>query len=161
MDATFNRVFEYDDLNRLTTANSGTSLWGTATGNGYAYDAMGNITSLTLGTSRTATFSYSGTLPKLTSVTETGPGTRTVTYDPTGNETAVGSGTFAYSSRKFLSSGDGLTYTHDGRGLRTIVVNSDATPAKRYSFYSPANEWCQVCIMYLSPLTLPATTRLG
>ncbi len=132
---TFNRAFSYDDLNRLKTANTtATPLWGNGT---YNYDAMGNITSLALGTARTASFTYVGTTPKLSQVTETGFGTRNVTYDPTGDETGVGAGTFGYSARNFLSSGDGLTYTYDGRGLRTIVVNSDVTPAKRYFFYSP------------------------
>ena len=61
---TYNRDFGYDDLNRLTTANSGTSLWGSG---GYQYDAMGNMTSLHLG-SRNLTFAYDGTTPRLTSV---------------------------------------------------------------------------------------------
>src|ERR1035437_6319429 len=126
-NATYNRDFGYDDLSRLTTANSGSSLWGTATGNGYAYDSMGNMTSLAMGTARTATFTYTQNgsaknLPKLASVTETGPGMRSVSYDAAANETAVGSGTFTYSTRNFLATADGNTYTYDGRGLRTIVV---------------------------------------
>lgn len=130
-DAGFNRTFGYDDLNRLTTANSGASLWGAGS---HAYDKMGNILSLTLGSARTASFTYAGTLPKLTQVTETGFGTRDVTYDAPGNETQVGSGTFAYSTRNYLSSGDGLTYTYDGRGLRAVVVTSKSE--KRYFLYS-------------------------
>jgi RHS repeat-associated protein len=134
VNATFNRAFSYDDLNRLTTANTqATPLWGNGT---YNYDAMGNVTSLALGTVRTASFAYVGTTPKLSSVTENNV-SRPVSYDPTGNETQVGTGLFAYSARSFFSSGDGLTYTYDGRGLRTMVVNSDVTPAKRYFFYSP------------------------
>lgn len=132
--ATFNRDFAYDDLNRLTTANSGTGLWGTAAGNGYAYDKMGNVTSVTLGTSRTASFVYSGTLPKLTSVTETGLGTRSVTYDSAANETQVGTGTLTYSTRNFLKAADSLTYGYDGKGLRTTVTQGSN---KRYFFYSP------------------------
>ncbi len=123
----FDRVFGYDDINRLTTAKSGSSLWGSAAGNGYAYDPMGNMTSITLGTARTATFSYVGTTPKLSSVTETGPGTRSVTYDPAGNETGVGTSTFTYSARNLLSgsAGDGLLYTYDGRGLRVTSTRNN------------------------------------
>jgi hypothetical protein len=44
--AGYNRDFGYDDLSRLTTANSGSSLWGSGS---YQYDAMGNMTSLHLG----------------------------------------------------------------------------------------------------------------
>jgi hypothetical protein len=47
IDATYSRTFAYDDLNRLVTGNTGTSLWGTGS---YAYDAMGNLTSRSLGT---------------------------------------------------------------------------------------------------------------
>jgi len=58
-----------------------------------------------------------------------------VSYDAVGNETLVGSGSFAYSSRNNLSTGDGLTYTYDGRGVRTVV--RDASGNKRYFFYTP------------------------
>ncbi len=120
VDSNYSRnQLSYDDLNRLTTANSGASLWGTGS---YNYDDLGSVNSLTVG-SRMATFSYSGTTPKLTSVTENGA-PRSVTYDPAGNETIVGSGTFSYSARNFLSTADGLTYTYDGRGLRVVTALS-------------------------------------
>ena len=57
LDATWNQDFGYDDLNRLTTANSGSSLWGSGA---YSYDGMGNLLTLALGASRTATFGYQG-----------------------------------------------------------------------------------------------------
>ncbi len=79
--STYNRTFSYDDLNRLKTANTTAApLWGNGT---YNYDAMGHIPSLAMGTIRTASFAYVGTTPKLSQVTETGLGTRSVTYDPT------------------------------------------------------------------------------
>lgn len=131
VNAAYNRTFDYDDLNRLKTANSGSSLWGLGS---YASDAMGNITSLTLGTSRTATFSFVGSTAKLLSVTENGV-TRPVTYDGAGNETAVGAAIFTYSARNFLSDGDGLSYAYDGRGLRSVVTTTAS--GKRYFFYSP------------------------
>jgi RHS repeat-associated protein len=117
LDATFNRDFAYDDLFRLTGAATGTALWGPG---GYQYDAMGNMTALALGSSRSAAFSYNGTLPTLSSVVENGVA-RTVSYDPAGNEVAVGSGTFTYSSRNLLAAGDGLAYAYDGRGVRVAV----------------------------------------
>ncbi len=117
LDATFNRDFTYDDLFRLTGAATGDALWGPG---GYQYDAMGNMTALALGSLRTAAFSYNGTLPTLSSVLENGV-SRPVTYDPAGNEVAVGSGTFTYSSRNLLTAGDGLAYTYDGRGVRVAV----------------------------------------
>jgi len=40
LDSTYDRDFGYDDLNRLSVANSGSSLWGTG---GMTYDGMGNM----------------------------------------------------------------------------------------------------------------------
>jgi RHS repeat-associated protein len=118
LDATFDRDFGYDDLYRLTAAATGDALWGPGS---YGYDAMGNMTSLALGASRNAAFSYSGTLPQLTAVVENGV-SRAIGYDPAGNEVTVGSGAFTYSSRNLLSAGDGLAYTYDGRGVRVAVA---------------------------------------
>ncbi|HKO58476.1 MAG TPA: RHS repeat-associated core domain-containing protein [Thermoanaerobaculia bacterium] len=116
----YDRDFGYDDLNRLTSATTGSSLWGSGA---YSYDAMGNMLSLTLGTSRSATFAYAGTTPKLTSVTEDGSA-RAVSYDAAGNEAHAGGATYLYSNRNHLSAGEGVTYRYDGRGVRTIT--SDA-----------------------------------
>jgi RHS repeat-associated protein len=132
-NAAYNRDFAYDDLNRLTTANSGSSLWGTLTGNGYTYDLMGNLKTIQLGSGRTASFAYSGTTPKLTSVTENGT-PRSVGYDSAGNEMTVGSATYAYTPRNVLSSGDGLSYVTDGWGRREVSTTSSGS---RYSFYGP------------------------
>jgi hypothetical protein len=117
LDATRNRDFAYDDLNRLVTANSGTALWGTGA---YTYDPMGNMLTLGLGAGRTASFSYSGTLPKLTGVTENGV-SRGVTYDSAGNEVAVGTAATAVSSRNQVIAADDAAYTYDGRGIRTTL----------------------------------------
>jgi hypothetical protein len=101
----------------LTGAATGDGLWGAGT---YSYDQMGNMTALGLGASRTAAFSYNGTLPTLASVVENGVA-RAIAYDAAGNEVAVGSGAFSYSPRNLLAVGDGLAYTYDGRGVRVAV----------------------------------------
>src|SRR5262249_51199861 len=44
--STYSRYFGYDDLNRLQTANTGASLWGSGS---YRYDAMGNMLGRDLG----------------------------------------------------------------------------------------------------------------
>lgn len=116
LDATYNRDFGYDDANRLTQANTGTSLWGTGS---YQYDAMGNITSLHLGP-RSLSFSYDGTTPKI----------QGLYYDALGNENAVynpgdGNQTTVYDARNLVRQvgstrygGDGgHTYEYDGRGV--------------------------------------------
>jgi len=137
VNSDYNRDFgPYDDLNRLTTANSGSSLWGTASGNGYTYDNMGNIKTITLGTAHTASLTYSGNLPQLTSVTDNtqnGGVAQSISYDAAGNETAVGSSSYTYSARNLLASGDGFNYTYDSRGIRTKAVG---TPGTRLSLYN-------------------------
>ena len=87
-DASYSRKFGYDDLNRLTQADTGvkhtvddegvnidvwqTLLWGPGT---YTYDAMGNIKSIRLGpgtaAGREAWFRYRENTPKIELVTAT------------------------------------------------------------------------------------------
>jgi len=95
-DSTYDRDFDYDDLSRLVTANSGASLWGSG---GYTCDAMGNLLSSTVG-NRTSVLSYSGTTPKLTQSVDDG-NTTAMTYDVAGNET-VHADERTYSSRNLL-----------------------------------------------------------
>jgi RHS repeat-associated protein len=118
LDPGYDRLFGYDDLHRLTGASTGERLWGAGS---YSYDPMGNMKTLSLGTARTAAFSYAGTLPELAAVQE-GASSRAVTYDAAGNEAAVGGSVYTYSARNLLAAGDGLTYTYDGRGVRAAVT---------------------------------------
>ena len=167
VDATYNRDFAYDDLNRLVTANTGASLWGTGS---YAYDAMGNLTSRTLGTApvsdpnnplsaprhaRTAAvfgtvdflaFTYTSTTPKISVATANGLD-HTVAYDAAGNETQYYAAR-SYSPRNLLASvtdtsGEEATHTisygYDARGVRVSRTESP-TPSgnvSRYYFYTP------------------------
>ncbi len=135
----YDRTFGYDDLNRLTTANSGTSLWGTATGNGYTYDSMGNIKSLELGTTRTDTFTYSGMLPKISTVDENGSN-RTLAYDSYGNETGDGKSTFTYSPRELTASDSRFVsaYYYDGFRRRLSTTLSSGGDS-RDSFFDPGS----------------------
>jgi RHS repeat-associated protein len=143
-NAAYNRDFGYDDLNRLTTANSGASLWGSGS---YQYDAMGNMTLLHLG-SRVLSFTYAGSTPLLQTVI--GIANTAVQYDAAGNE--VTSGT--YSARNLMHPGgqDGspdrgqtqhLELTYDGRGIRIISSLTSPGPppwggtTTRRSIYSP------------------------
>lgn len=135
VDATYNRDFGYDDLNRLVTANSGSSLWGAGS---YEYDSMGNMKSLHLG-SQQMTFAYVGSTPKLQSVT----------YDGAGNE-VVGDNT-VYSARNLLarvgsgfgSQGQWVDYGYDGRGVRVSAsqhTSSSPYPTARHWIYTPELE---------------------
>jgi RHS repeat-associated protein len=111
---------------------------------------MGNMLSLTLGTAHTATFSYLGTTPKLTSVTENGSPT-SVGYDSAGNETQ---GAVGYSPRNYRSgwrtgnrrmgSCSTTSFSYDGRGVRAnqLFVNVPgcagcSTTSSTDSIYTP------------------------
>jgi RHS repeat-associated protein len=118
-DSSYNRTFGYDDLNRLTSANTGSSLWGVAT---YAYDAMGNMTA-----APGRTFTYAGTKPQLQTVTA-GTSTNEVRYDFAGNETLVGGASYTYSPRNHLATTGKYSFGYDGRGIRTATFMSEFCP---------------------------------
>ncbi len=104
LDPTYDRNFSYDDLSRLTTANTGASLWGAGS---YAYDAMGNLLSAMIG-ARNVTLTYAGTTPLIATATEQGNSIGML-YDGAGNElngayyTAGSGGQRTYSCRNLLA----------------------------------------------------------
>ena len=140
-DAGYDRTFAYDDLNRLVTANTGSALWGNGS---YAYDAMGNMTELELGTSRVLSFAYDGTTPRIESVSGTAPAWPM--YDEAGNELTGGR---QYGPRNLMTrivGGSMLhpayhTFDYDGRGVRLRETTTSTWPQWRsfstYRFYSP------------------------
>jgi RHS repeat-associated protein len=147
-DATYDRDFAYDDLNRLVAADSGVSLWGSG---GYTYDAMGNLLSSTVG-NRTSVLSYSGVTPKLTQSVDDG-NTIAMTYDAAGNESVHGGDERTYSSRNLLKAIQTTrstrtcptcplfsvvtteTFLYDGRGVR-VEWDHDSFLTRQY-VYTP------------------------
>ncbi len=117
VDDGFHRQFQYDDLSRLTVANSNTKLWGNGS---YSYDNMGNIRTTAVG-ANLQNFTMSGTTPKIASVTKDGR-IDTVAYDALGNEVAAGARTYEYSARGSLSAAGCRLFAYDGRGLRTTTT---------------------------------------
>jgi RHS repeat-associated protein len=118
-DSGYNRTFGYDDVNRLVTANSGASLWGTG---GYTYDSMGNMMTSTLG-SKVRSFTYAGTAPLINTVSTDGTVTN-MQYDAAGNELNGPAGASAifisdtrtYSPRNLLQQADLTEPAHYCRG---------------------------------------------
>jgi RHS repeat-associated protein len=138
-DPVFNRDFAYDELQRLVTANSGASLWGTGM---YSYDAMGNMLSTSVTPAKS--FSYDGTTPKLLAVATVGV-SHSLSYDAAGNETGYIANR-TYSSRNQLlavtdssPAGHTISYGYDGRGIRVTRSESPVgTGTARSVFtYSP------------------------
>jgi RHS repeat-associated protein len=160
LDAGYNRSYGYDDLNRLTTANTGAKLWGTASGNGQSYDAMGNIKSMTLGTSTALTFSYqpggSGStgLPLMQSLTINGA-SFAVTNDAIGAMT-TGGGTSAwtYGARELLATNTpgNVSYMYDGLRQRVQSQLSDGT--QRISIFDGEQHLISESVLSTSPSTI-------
>jgi hypothetical protein len=158
------RNFVYDDLNRLTSASTGSALWGTMA---YSYDAMGNMLQSAVSRSilgenggppmtfvaSSRAFGYltnagGANLPKLQTVTQNGLD-HSVTYDNAGNETAYFM-TRTYSPRNLLasvqdsweiSSAHKILYAYDGRGVRVqkseTPTGYTASTATRDYIYAP------------------------
>jgi len=132
LNSGYNRSYTYggNATNALTKASTGSSLWGNAT---YADSYSQNLTSANF-PGRILSFAYSRSY-QLTNVRNTSTGTSSaISHDAAGNETAVGSASYTYSSRELLSSGDGISYTYDGFGRR---ITATATAGTRVSLYDP------------------------
>ena len=108
--------YTYDDLNGLLTAS-------VPTGESFAYDTIGNMT-----TKSGATLDYGTTAPKHAVKSQ---GTTTYTYDANGSMTARGSQTIKYDpEQRPIRIQDGTNYylsTYDGDGVRRKRQDSDGT----------------------------------
>ena len=125
--------FTYDGLNRLLTAQSGTT-WGINFANGI--DAWGNLI-------QTGTISGTGTNPMSVnqSVTGTNGGSANqftllgYAYDAAGNVLTDGSGntscsgsTYAWNAEEEMTCALGASYTYDGDGVRVKKTGGNSTP---------------------------------
>jgi RHS repeat-associated protein len=113
----YNRNFVYDELHRLTRADTGAKLWGAGE---YEYDHGGNVLESALGNTARH-FGYGLGAKRPVTVTENGT-TSAVTYDAAGNEIGVGGETSTVTARNLLGSTDQFVYSYDGRGIRTITT---------------------------------------
>ena len=110
------QIFQYDALNRLTYASG---LYGALA---YGYDAVGNRTSQSGGTTNLAeTYTYAANSNQLLSVANGGT-TRSLGYTPTGN--------LATDNR---GSGTALSFTYDLSDRRVQVANQNQ-PLASYAY---------------------------
>lgn len=133
----FNRLFEYNAVNRLTREmdNIGVSLW--------TYDLNSNRTSATLG-SNAYGYAYQSTSNRLTSVA--GPVAKTYSYDAAGNIIGDGKLTYTYNAAGRLSKAAGgsgknafsNTYLHNANGERVIKTGSYLANGPYFFLYDPA-----------------------
>ena len=122
LDATKNKSFSYDALDRLT---SGTGSWGSL---GWTYDGVGNRQTQTNG--GTSTYAYQTGTTKLTGIT--GAGSAAFTFDLNGNTATENARQYTYNqNQRLIQVVDGAMtagYTYNGNGQRVKkVVNGIAT----------------------------------
>jgi RHS repeat-associated protein len=118
-----NRVYDYDDLNRLTSVVNGSA----ANVEAFTYDGTGNRLSKRVGSAAATPYTYPATSHRLQAV-----GGVTRSYDATGNTTQMPSAanaalTLVYDARNRLSRVDGSGGTvqanhYNGRGERVRKV---------------------------------------
>ena len=117
----------YDDLDRLDTA---TGFWGSGS---FSYDALGNITSKTLG-SEQLSYSYN-TSNRLTGIS--GSISRSFGYDSRGNVTQNGQRSFSFNLANQLTTSGTNSYQYDGYNRRVKKTSNGKT---QYSLYNAAGQ---------------------
>jgi RHS repeat-associated protein len=109
------QTFAYDPLNRIssatTQATSGADCWGQS----FVVDPLANLTTI----SSTQTGCSIATLSATASVTTNQLGfTPAPSYDLAGNMTNDGSYAYTFDAENHITSGNAVTYTYDGNGMR-------------------------------------------
>ena len=123
-----NRTFDFDDMNRLITAN------GPWTTGSFTYDGIGNRLTKAVGAA-TTTYGYSSGGVYLQTATGAEPGTYTYSPNPNlGQITGDGVHTYGYDQRHRLSSIDAKTFKHSAAGVRSRSTSGNTTTEY---FFSP------------------------
>lgn len=113
-------TFSYDPLNRIssatTQATSGTDCWGQS----FTVDPLGNLTTV----NSTQAGCSIGTLSATASATTNQLGfTPAPSYDQAGNMTNDGVYVYTFDAENRVASGNGVSYTYDGNGMRVEKSN--------------------------------------
>jgi YD repeat-containing protein len=116
LDVGRTQTFTYDNLNRLSTAQSqatsGVNCWG----NSYGYDRFGNLLAMNV---------TQCTAPNLNVTVNNNNQIIGMTYDAAGNLTNDGSLTYSWDGENRLKSAAGVNYTWDGTNMRAKKGTSD------------------------------------
>ena len=136
LNANYSRTYAYGDYNgnALTTATTGSALWGNGT---YTSSCGGNyvggvLCRLTIpGNTFNVNYNFN-TLRLATVYNAQASHTIAVSNDAAGNQTAFDTSTYAYSPRDHLSSGDGVSYAYDGDDQRVLASSSAGSRAYLY-----------------------------
>jgi uncharacterized protein RhaS with RHS repeats len=125
LDGTRSQTFSYDQLNRLTAAQT-TSTWSTSPahcwGEAYTLDAWGNLNSI----AATSNSAYTGCSLE-SGFTATADGNNHLPppwgYDPSGNANSDGTYSYTYDAESQIKTANGVTYAYDGQGRRVSKSN--------------------------------------
>jgi RHS repeat-associated protein len=124
LDGTRSQTFNYDQLNRLTAAQT-TSTWSTSPahcwGEAYTLDAWGNLNSI----AATSNSAYTGCSLE-SGFTATADGNNHLPvwgYDASGNATSDGTYSYTYDAESQIKTANGVTYAYDGDGRRVSKSN--------------------------------------
>jgi YD repeat-containing protein len=122
-DANRSAVFGYDQLNRLSSAQTNSNRWG----NSYDYDAWGNLLHKNQVSGKTSGENFQQTFDVKNRISGAPPTCNpsvVYCYDTAGNLLNAGFGsTFAYDAESRITSAGGVTYTYDGDGNRVKKSN--------------------------------------
>ena len=132
VDASYNRAFAYDGINRLTTTNGP---WGNGA---VAYSGAGNITSYVLGAeTRTHAYDAQNRLSGLTTTNASGSSNYVYTYDAYGNA-SPSFDPYSYDGAGNLTfAGTGRNHAYDGTNTRVkTTVGSAYGTVTTYEFRS-------------------------
>jgi RHS repeat-associated protein len=115
-DSTRSEAFTYDQVNRITTAQTpapcGSNCWSQT----FTYDEWANLQAV----------AATGTAPPLNNLGVNASNQITLagfTYDPAGNETADVTNTYVWNAESEIKTAGGLNYTYDGDGDRVEKSN--------------------------------------
>jgi RHS repeat-associated protein len=114
-DNTRSQSFVYDQVNRITKAETASTSGGNCWGETYSYDQWANLTNIG------AISGYTGCTQENLSVTATGSNQLSATgfsYDATGNMLTDAVNSYAYNAESEIKSAGGMNYIYDGDGNR-------------------------------------------
>jgi RHS repeat-associated protein len=132
LNASRTQSFNYDQVNRITSAGTNATTGAYCWGYQYSYDgAWGNLQSQA-GWSPTYSTCMQGMLPGVT--VDGNNHISMFAYDASGNATSDSTNTYTWDGESQLKSAAGVTYLHDGDGRRVSKSNG-----KLY-WYGPGGE---------------------
>lgn len=133
LDTTRSQTFNYDGVNRVSSAHSGTTSGTNCWGEAFGYDQWANLLSITDLTGYTGTGCTRESLG-LSVGSDNRISNLGFSYDPSGNLLNDTTYTYTWNPESQMATAAGVTYIYDGDGNRVAKANT-ATPPVPYKLY--------------------------